>query len=692
MVLTNQAKAQESTDESTTTSTVTSVQKTTSNGITYTFTPVTSADELISGAKYVIRPLTKSTTVARPVIMHNDADGTAQFVKETDVTLDQIPSIIWTAVAVPDGEMTCSVTTCVKKLSFKSGAYSLVLNKAVAASTNKMSASPSLPSDYAVLTSTLDAADYDNTAVFNLAYPYSSSTAGRYAWCWYNTSLNYYFGTASIAPSATLSTWAEAYTPHYQFYRVTVSDENKKDFYKSDCEATLSLLGDGIHQYTLSNDELLSNAAELKSMIADDGEFDEEKYFTDLTAIASASSSNKTLSMPKVGRFIRVKASPVYACGSLSDIQTYFTSVNGTNGKSTCASDCTTGANEENTIFCYYPDGENTTYGKLCAYASGEFMDASGDFMTFNTTASSNASSAKSVGFAASVNEPSYYIMYYDFSNGNITSGYMPCPVASGSEVSRGAGLPANITSVYWPNCDVEYVEKLPVTIDEDGFTTFEAPVAVSLADDCSEAEIYVASIANKTMSLSKAQNGVTYAAGTGFLIHGTASQKIHFDIHYDATVVCSDYVDAFRTHRATKAHEAVEGKTTFIVTAATASTSASAPRRRVESTSEAVPSITFTALTDGEDVPPYVAMLDLDSQDNCATFDGDDAAASFSIPLAENTTFDLSAEGGIETSIAAVEAAAEPKAEAVYDLQGRRINAITRPGIYIVNGKKMIY
>jgi hypothetical protein len=27
-----------------------------------------------------------------------------------------------------------------------------------------------------------------------------------------------------------------------------------------------------------------------------------------------------------------------------------------------------------------------------------------------------------------------------------------------------------------------------------------------------------------------------------------------------------------------------------------------------------------------------------------------------------------------------------------VYDLQGRRINAITRPGIYIVNGKKMIY
>ena len=60
-------------------------------------------------------------------------------------------------------------------------------------------------------------------------------------------------------------------------------------------------------------------------------------------------------------------------------------------------------------------------------------------------------------------------------------------------------------------------------------------------------------------------------------------------------------------------------------------------------------------------------------------------------IPATLNRSAGFRFSFGGTTVIEEVEVENEKVNEAIYDLAGRRLNEITKPGIYIINGKKVL-
>ena len=288
---------------------------------------------------------------------------------------------------------------------------------------------------------------------------------------------------------------------------------------------------------------------------------------------------------------------------------------------------------DASTIF-YYNDG------KLLAYNSGLYIGVNGSNYKFSSV--DGTTPATAIEFAGSPRKAGTYtvksddrFLYYKVYNGEV-------------EIDRN--LSNNSIYLDWT---LEEVTELPVAISAAGYATLYAPVALEVADNV---KAYTATINATTgnATLNEITSGVI-PANTGVVIAG-AEGKAAVEDTYNFAITTS---------------AAFEGTNALAGTVAATYITADA----------------YVLGIDNGEVGFYTAKKN--QAENTAWKNNSHKAylpktagmnaASYSFGFGEGTT-------GIEQITDNRE-----QSTVIYDLTGRRIDAITVPGIYIVGGKKVL-
>ena len=223
----------------------------------------------------------------------------------------------------------------------------------------------------------------------------------------------------------------------------------------------------------------------------------------------------------------------------------------------------------------------------------------------------------------------------------NATGGYRYLYGASGyTDSGTSASLPTDNGYKWY----VEEATSLPVTISAAGWATFYAPVAVEVADGVTA---HTVTINGEWATLSEALEVIP--ANTGVVLYSENAGTYNFTITDDV--------------------EAIEGNALRGSAAATYYTTAG----------------TYYALglVDGE-VGFYKDAF------NNSRFQNNSHKAYLYVPAANGAaSYSFRFEGEGTTGVENVEV--ENEVKVIYDLTGRRVEAITVPGIYIVNGVKRV-
>ena len=314
-------------------------------------------------------------------------------------------------------------------------------------------------------------------------------------------------------------------------------------------------------------------------------------------------------------------------------------------------------------------------YYKLKGKASGKYIDASGvtedDKINMKSAADSNAA-----GVVFYLTEGNKLLSYYTgttlvntygiggtIENGNAiyfnpsesgNAGYFTLKTNySGSKyiydnggnghIDRHGAYAAN-------NCDwtIEEVTELPVIVSAAGYATFYAPVETTIPDN---AEAYYASeIEGTSTKLTLIEDGII-PAGTGVIFKGEGTYNLAID--HDGTA------------------ESIENNMLTGTIERTLITKES--------------NNAYYILGNVDDV---VGMYNPVNGDDANTFYNAGHKAYMVVEGAAQTAgYSFSFDWGGTTGIDGVEAEGEA-ATAIYDLQGRKVNEITAPGYYIINGK----
>ena len=217
-----------------------------------------------------------------------------------------------------------------------------------------------------------------------------------------------------------------------------------------------------------------------------------------------------------------------------------------------------------------------------------------------------------------------------------------------------GAGCAAH-------NLFIEEVETLPVSISAAGMATFFAPVAVEIAE---KVKAYTVTINGEWATLNEITNGVI-PANTGVVLEGAAGT-------YDFAITTAN---------------AFEGENALLGTAAAAYIAEDAyvlGYINVAEEGEAEKMVVgfYTATKNQKDNTVWKNNSHKAYLPKAAGMN----AVSYSFRFGEGTT-------GVEEVKAEpmVDASQNGEMKTIYDLTGRRVEAITAPGIYIVGGKKVL-
>ena len=277
----------------------------------------------------------------------------------------------------------------------------------------------------------------------------------------------------------------------------------------------------------------------------------------------------------------------------------------------------------------YYFDGEY-----LLAYKTGLYFGLNTNDWTFEAIGSNDISRIEFVA-AANGAEEKY----------NIKSGGRWLHLSANGDGSTFVNRCSSNTCGNAHNWAIETVEALPVTITAAKYATFYAPVAVTVPAGVTA---YTATIdaANNRVEMNKVDGVIP--ANTGVVLYSEAPDTYYFAI--------------------TENVEAIEGNALRGSAAATYYTTAG----------------TYYALglVDGE-----VAFYRDEFKNN--RFQNNSHKAYLYVPAANGAaSYSFRFEDGT-TAIENVEV--ENEVKAIYDLTGRRVEEITAPGIYIVNGKKVL-
>ena len=275
----------------------------------------------------------------------------------------------------------------------------------------------------------------------------------------------------------------------------------------------------------------------------------------------------------------------------------------------------------------YYYDGSH-----LLAYTTGLYFGLNGTDWTFETIGSNDISA---IEFVAAANGT--------LARYNIKSGgrWLHRSVDNGvSYINRCQ----NNTCGDAHNWTIEEVTELPVAITAAKYATFFAPVAVEVAEGVTA---YTVAINGEWATLKEIESGVI-PANTGVVLYSETAGTYNFAITDDV--------------------EAIEGNTLRGSAAATYYTEAG----------------TYYALGQVDGV---VAFYKDEFKNN--RFQNNSHKAYLYVANASETASYSFRFGEGTTAIENVEV--ENEVKVIYDLTGRRVEAITAPGIYIVGGKKVL-
>ncbi len=306
---------------------------------------------------------------------------------------------------------------------------------------------------------------------------------------------------------------------------------------------------------------------------------------------------------------------------------TYLSSVNSTSSTTRAAFVAEADAS---TIF--YFDGT-----QLVSYASGNYLVNNSSFLGYNgvqTAGTKIAFQAASDGLTGA-----YNILFNDGNRKLYTNknGYTD---AAGS-TSSGYGYDFNL----------EEVTTLPVTITEAGYATFYAPVAVKYTDI--EAYYTTGDITDGKYIQMVDFSG-TIPANEGAILKGNAGDYELTITNTDASIEGNKLTGSEMTKLITKE----DGNSYYIL---------------------------------GRDADSNIGLYNPINGDATETFyNAGHKAYMLMEGAAQTIGYSFGFDWGGTTGIENIENAVEENAtEAIYDITGRQIKAITTPGIYIINGKK---
>ena len=194
----------------------------------------------------------------------------------------------------------------------------------------------------------------------------------------------------------------------------------------------------------------------------------------------------------------------------------------------------------------------------------------------------------------------------------------------------------------------------LPVTISAAGYATFYAPVAVKVAEGVTA---YAVKINGSWATLNEIENGVV-PANTGVVLAGNAG-VYNFDITTTTETVESDLLGTVAA--------------TYI-------------------TADAYVLGYVNVAEDGEEEKKEVGFYTATkNQQEGASWLNNSHKAYLPKPAGSEGISFYGFRGNDEENTTAIENVETATVNVIYDLSGRRVSEITAPGIYVVNGKKVI-
>ena len=282
----------------------------------------------------------------------------------------------------------------------------------------------------------------------------------------------------------------------------------------------------------------------------------------------------------------------------------------------------------------YYYDGEH-----LLAYTTGLYFGLNANDWTFEAVGSDDISA---IEFVAAANGAALKF--------NIKSGGRWLHLSANGDGSTFVNRCSNNTCGDAHNWTIEEVETLPVSITAAGYATFYAPVAVTVPEGVAAHTVTI----DGTWAVLSEESLTVIPANTGVILAGNAG----------------DYNFAITTTEATA---------TSALTGTAAATYITADAYVLGYINE-------------EGAPVEVGFgRAIKNQQDGASWKNNSHKAYLPMPAdaegikSYSFRFDGAGTTGVENVVV------ENEVKVIYDLTGRRVEAITAPGIYVVNGRKVL-
>lgn len=256
---------------------------------------------------------------------------------------------------------------------------------------------------------------------------------------------------------------------------------------------------------------------------------------------------------------------------------------------------------------------------------------------------------------------------------------YKPCATAgfyglSRSTDSKNVGGGSNLL-YFWDNTaatapdaykhKLEYVPSITVAVNGD--LVYRAPVAVELSAN-DDIDTYVISVNDDEITTTKVSaDGTVYAAGTGFIFHGTGNMTL---TAHNGEAGIDTYAANIGGHH--KLHNYTTTDDVIALRLATDDELAAVPAAQAEEG----PSVSMIAIESHDALAPHVATIELNKAANTKVT----ANKIVNVPLGATSS----------TGISEISAESPAANGVIYDLQGRRLSAPTR-GLNIINGRKVL-
>lgn len=294
------------------------------------------------------------------------------------------------------------------------------------------------------------------------------------------------------------------------------------------------------------------------------------------------------------------------------------------------------------------PAGSNKALAHI-QNCSGTAADNSGATILF-TDGTAKSAGSYLINYGVSEENPSK--TYYMYGDGTKTD-------RGSVTASQGVTHLFGMGNWYGYFFNVEYVNEISLNVNGD--LLYRAPVAVSL-NGSDNITAYVITVKGKTITTTAANaaDNVVYAAGTGFIFHGTGS--VTLTAHNGETGV-ETYAEAIGGHHSLHSYAPAEGKLALVISTPAAND--------IDLQSDGT--VKMVAISGNEAMAAHAAAIEVTDPN-----------------LKADNTVDVLLGGSTDTTGISEINAEKAGNAAIFDLQGRRLSSPVR-GINIIGGRKVL-